>query len=121
MEVNDLTGIGKLSESASSALVKSLGPLLKPMLTEVGQAISDPIRRTRLEREMQWYKRLEKAGYYIESAGKPIHPVNPKILLPIAEYATLETDKYLQDVWSKLLASVLTEEEGHPSFAEELK
>ena len=122
MEVNDLVGLGKLSESTINALAKSFGPLLKPMLTEVGGAISDPFRRIRQEREIQWYQRLEQAGYYIEAAGKPIHPVNPKILIPIAESATLETDEYLQDMWSKLIASALTaDEEIHPSFIEVLK
>lgn len=121
MEVNDLVGLGKLSESTINALAKSIGPLLKPLATEIGQAISDPIRRIRFEREIQWYRRLEQAGCYIEAAGKAIHPVNPKILLPISEHSTLETDTYLQDLWSKLLASALVEEEIHPSFAEVLK
>jgi hypothetical protein len=121
MEINDLIGLGQLSESALNSMGKSLSPLLKPVFEELGQAFSDPVRRIRFEREIQWYKRLEKAGLYIEESGKKIHPINPKILLPIAESASLEDDSYLQDLWSRLLASALTDGGLHPGFPEVLK
>lgn len=114
--IDDVLGIGKLSDNAiqllkegKDTLEKIIGPVASPVWTELGLAIQDPLRRLRAEREINWMKRLGQAGKYIEQAGLEYKPVDLKTIDRLREFSSLEEDASLQDKWARLIASAATQ------------
>ncbi len=66
--------------------------------------IEDKLRYVRWERQQRLIKRSEE---YIQQQGlsSPNKPLLLKNAVPLLEYATLEEDDYLQDMWARLLVN----------------
>lgn len=65
-----------------------------------------------------------KATAYLATVGREPQPVEPKILLPLVQAASLETDKTLAEKWAALLANAADPAqrvEVQPGFAEVLR
>ena len=107
----------KLLEPINDLIQKLAGPAAE----EVGLTLRDSVRIYRLGRQIRLFKRVQQM---LAEAGIEPAPVNPRVLLPVADYASVEPDDDLQDKWAALIAraaqpgapsSIL------PSFIETLK
>lgn len=65
-----------------------------------------------------------KAEAMLTAVGREPQPVEPKLLLPLVQAASLETDEVLADKWAALLANAADpaqERPVHPGFVEMLR
>lgn len=93
-------------EAFFSALLHPISAFLEkisgPFATEVGAAFGDKAKLYRLKNAVHCIK---KAKVMLEEAGIDPGQVEPKILLPLLEHASLEDGEELQDRWAALLAN----------------
>ena len=119
--VEDLTGIGKVVSSLSQPIQGFLSTILGPASSEVGELIADNIKFIRWKNTL---KILEKAQKEMELRGIQPKEVPLKILFPILEGASLESDdENLQAKWSNLLTSAASgslSRPSHPKILSEL-
>ena len=68
--------------------------------------LSDTLKYKRWERQI---KLVEKADGLIQKHGltETMRPIKPKLALPIFQYASLEDDENLHDIWTRLLVTAL--------------
>lgn len=113
---DDLLGFGKLAEAFEKgtrelrSLVKTF---LEPIAKEKGELKADKIR---FERTVQAVKMMEKADRLLQKAKVKHRKLNPKIVFPLLEYSSLESDDFLTDKWAGLLASSVAGDPVHISF-----
>ncbi|MDO8723948.1 MAG: Abi-alpha family protein [Syntrophales bacterium] len=103
--MEDLAGIGKLSESIEKGTkeIRQLAyDFLAPGLKEAGQLLADKVRFSRIDNAALT---LKKAIKLIADSGLSLHPVDLKTLVPLIEYSSLEDDQSMVDKWAGLLAS----------------
>ena len=99
----DITGIGKVVSSLAQPIQGFLNAILGPASSEVGELIADNIKFVRWKNAL---KILEKAQKEMEIRGIQSKEIPLKILFPILEGASLESDdENLQAKWSNLLTS----------------
>jgi hypothetical protein len=113
--------MGDVGEIASTLkpLVDNLAKLTGPMSEELGLFFGDKVRAFR---QRNLVTIVDGSVKKLEDAGKPVHPVPPRLLLPIMEAASLEDNQSLQEMWSGLLASASEQADNmSPSYAETLK
>jgi hypothetical protein len=110
----DLAGIGKAISSLSQPIQAFLSTVLGPSSAEVGQLLADKVRYMRWKNALIM---LEKAQREMEARGLQPKEIPLKILLPILEGASLESDsENLQAKWSNLLTSAASGSISHPSY-----
>jgi hypothetical protein len=89
-------------EGALKPFADLLDKLAGPMATEIGQTFGDAARVFRFKRAL---KLLEKVQRITREAGFEPQAVQPKLLLPILEHASLEEEEPIHDRWATLLAN----------------
>lgn len=110
--------IGEIAKTVKP-LIDNLAKLTGPMCEELGQHFGDKARAFR-QRNLE--KIFDKTVRSLESAGKTVSPVPPRLLLPIVEAASVEDHPTLQEMWSGLLASASDKaDDMPPSYIETLK
>ena len=125
VQLNDLSGAGKLMEGAANIskelrefLSSIFRPILEPGAKELGELLADPTRILRLN---IWLSVAEKTRKKVEKLGYQIKPPNLNILVPIMEKSSVEENEEKQNRWSNLLLSEITEGDVHPSIPEILE
>ena len=117
----DITGIGKVVSSLAQPIQGFLNAILGPASSEVGELIADNIKFVRWKNAL---KILEKAQKEMEIRGIQSKEIPLKILFPILEGASLESDdENLQAKWSNLLTSAaagILSRPSHPKILSEL-
>ena len=117
----DITGIGKVVSSLAQPIQGFLNAILGPASSEVGELIADNIKFVRWKNAL---KILEKAQKEMEIRGIQPKEIPLKILFPILEGASLESDdENLQAKWSNLLTSAaagILSRPSHPKILSEL-
>ena len=113
---DDLIGVGKTAE-AIEKMTKEVRELVLrlfgPAADAAGERLADwinPIRSKNFDRIMQEVLRRLR-----ESHMEP-RPVELKILVPILQHSSLETDDELVSKWAGLLASAAAGVPIHPSY-----
>jgi len=113
------------AKGVTEALIKPLQDIIEkisgPAAEEVGLMIQDHVKVYRFKRQVRLLQRTKE---FLNDAGLGIHSVPPKILLPIMDYASVEGDDELQDLWAALLANAASEASAItvlPAFLEVLK
>ena len=112
--------------TATAEIAKALSPLIDnfakltgPMCDELGLYFGE---RVRTFRHQNITNVIEDSIKKLESTGKPVNPVPPRLLIPIFEAASVEDNPTLQDMWSGLLASASDRADNmSPSYVETLK
>lgn len=104
---SDIFGVGKAVEKGIDAFEKAVGALLGPAAREVGEALADPIRAWRKERQQRAGEIVRHALRLIHIAGAKQQPVSGRILIPILDHGSLEEDADLRTQWAALLASAV--------------
>jgi hypothetical protein len=122
MDISDLLGLGKASDKtlelvkeAKDTLEKIVGPIAGPAWSELGQSLSDPIRRMRIQRELKWSQSLTLAAKYVDMSGKEYKYIDLKTLYKLMESSSLEENNFLQDKWARLIATAIVQGELPPS------
>lgn len=87
------------------------GQLVGSPAQEAGELLTDHIRFRRFKTEL---KILTKAKAELEKAGIESRQVDLKVLAPLIEYSSLESEESLADKWAALLANAATAEECVP-------
>ena len=117
----DITGIGKVDSSLAQPIQGFLSAILGSASSEVGELIADNIKFVRWKNAL---KILEKAQKEMEIRGIQSKEIPLKILFPILEGASLESDdENLQAKWSNLLTSAaagILSRPSHPKILSEL-
>ena len=117
----DITGIGKVVSSLAQPIQGFLSAILGSASSEVGELIADNIKFVRWKNAL---KILEKAQKEMEIRGIQSKEIPLKILFPILEGASLESDdENLQAKWSNLLTSAaagILSRPSHPKILSEL-
>lgn len=119
----------EITESAKAIqeVAKTTGQVIA-VIDRVGQFFSrvmkEPIDATcGMITDTLKYKRWERQVLLIEKAEKIIkqkglanefRPIPPKIALPVFQYASLEDEDFLHDLWAKLLVSCLDTQMNKP-------
>src|SRR5687767_4013840 len=106
---DDLLGLGKVCEALEKGTkeVRELAKVyFKPIAKEKGELRADKIR---LERMHQTFKTMEEADRLLQKAGIKHRRLNQKIVIPLLEHASLETDEQLAINWAGLLASSVSD------------
>lgn len=116
--MDGLTGvsveIGKAVSSLSQPIQGFFGKILGPASSEAGEILADNVKFIRWKNTL---KILEKAQKEMEIRGIQPKEVPLKILLPILEGASLESeDENLQDKWANLLTSAASGNSSRPSY-----
>jgi hypothetical protein len=73
--------------------------------------IEDKLRFTRWERQQRLIHRAEQFMHE-QGIGSPDNPIPLKNAVPLLEYATLEEDDNLQDMWARLIVNGVNEASG---------
>lgn len=94
------TGRALIETGIGSFLAKVLGEPLEA----VAGIVSDKLKFMRAERGLRLYERWTELTHK-HGASDHLHPVPPKLALPIIENGTLEENDKLQDLWANLLAT----------------
>jgi len=114
--MDDLTGIGKVSESIEKGTqeVRQLAyDFLAFPVKEAGQLIAEKIRYFRFTNAIRTMQRAkEKLG----ELHVPVQTVDLKTLVPLLEGASLEEDPEMVEIWAGLLASAATSNQPLVSF-----
>ena len=79
-------------------------------MTELGELFTDRVRYWRYKNQVNI---LIKASELIKKKGSTAKPINFKILVPLLENSSLESEPKLQDLWAKLISNLATEEPTH--------
>jgi hypothetical protein len=107
----------KLLEPINDLIQKLAGPAAE----EIGLTLRDSVRVYRFRRQLRLFKRVQEM---LADANVKPQPVEPRVLLPVADYASVESNDELQDKWAALLANAANPG-GRPlllpSFIETLK
>jgi hypothetical protein len=114
---DDLVGLGKIAEAAERStreMRELMRDLLAPATRELGQYFAD---RMRIFRAPTAIEAMKIAHAKIEASALPKQPVEPRILVPALEGASLEEDQDLIVRWAGLIASAATNGEALPAFA----
>jgi hypothetical protein len=115
---DDLVGLGKIAEAAERAtreMRELMRDLLAPPTRELGQYFAD---RMRIFRAPTAIRAMETAHAQIEASALPKQPVEPRVLVPVLEGASLEEDIDLIDRWAGLIATAATTGDTLPAFAD---
>ena len=122
-DVTDIIGLGKAAEKGIDVAAKFLEQLFGPAVSEVGEALADPIRNYRLRRQQQALAMLEHAKKLLDDGGLAPQAVPGRILFQILEHGSLEDDLALQGRWVALLANAAAPaaESVLPAYAEILR
>ncbi len=117
----DLIGLGKIAEAAERAtreMRELVQEFLSPIARESGEYFADRVRFARATRAKQ---ALEIAKGQVTASGMEQKPIEPKILAPALEGASLEEDDDLTARWAGLIATAATTGETLPAFADILR
>jgi hypothetical protein len=82
-----------------------------PSASELGEMLRDRIKMYYVQRQLRWAKRTVEM---IREAGFSPKPVTLKLLFPTMDYAALEEDDELQDLWAALMANAADPENSEP-------
>ena len=125
MDVNDIAGLGKISEVAlqaykDSGIKDALRLLFKPAATELGLYFQDFVKEWR---EKNTLRILQKVDIKIQEKQIQINPntINKKLLCQWVEGAALEDNENIQEKWANLLVSVIKLGSIHPRYVETLR
>src|SRR5712672_3321694 len=99
---NDLIGVGKAAEKAIEAAGQFFKALLGPAVGELGGLFADPIREYRQRRAARV---LLETQQKLISEGHSPGSVPPRILVPLLDKASLESDETLHGKWVALLSN----------------
>lgn len=112
--VDDLTGLGKITE----AVIGAIRPFSDPVMGAFGKDAAQRIQWRTWKNAVRIAKEADQilASQRIE----PGHVV-PKLLLPILEGASLETEDDLLGRWANLLAAASSGKDILPSYADILR
>jgi hypothetical protein len=96
----------ELVQSGVKALIQPVADLISklagPAAEEIGLTLQDSIRVYRAQRQM---KLLQKVSAYARERGFIPREVPLKLLLPILDNASVESDDDLHTAWAALLAN----------------
>ena len=115
-----MTDVGEIVKSgAADKLADLIHKLAGPMAEEVGLMLADSIKAYRLK---NWLRVAEKTKKILANSKVKPNAVPPRLLLPIIEASSVESDETLQDLWAGLLASASEQSDQlSPSLIETLK
>ena len=115
-----MSDAGQIVKSgAFEKLADIVHKLAGPMAEEVGLMMADKIKVYRVK---NWVGVVKKTQEILNDARLPPNAVPPRLLLPIIEASSVESDETLQDLWAGLLASASDKSDSlSPSFIEILK
>jgi hypothetical protein len=108
-----------IKSGAFDKLVDLIHKLAGPMADEIGLMMGDKIKVYRVR---NWVETVKKTQRILSDADLPPSAVPPRLLLPILESASVESDESLQELWAGLLATASQKADSlSPSFVETLK
>ncbi len=112
------TAITKSLSQAVADITDIVHRLFGPLADEFGQMMGDKVYEYRVRNFVSVMNRVKTL-----LADNRISPnaVPPRLLLPIADPASVEEDETLQQKWAGLLATASVQPDMSPSFAEVLK
>lgn len=87
-----------------------------PLASEIGEAVAQPLREWRARRAAA---AIAGAKQMLDDCGITPQPISPKLLVPLAEAASLEDEDELTIRWAALLANAAAGSRGapvHPRF-----
>ena len=87
---------------------KFMSKLLGPSIQEYGELFADNIRHKRLKNQLKIFNKTRKL---FEKSGLEPRELNLKILVPLLEKSSIESDELLQDKWANLVANIATNPE----------
>ena len=92
---------------------KFIAPFTDPVFSELGAYVADKIKFMRFNNCVNV---LIKAQEILKERGINPRPVDPKVIIPLLENASLESDESMVDKWAKLLAAASTDSNITPAF-----
>jgi hypothetical protein len=117
----DLVGLGKMAEAVERGtreLRELVQEFLSPLAKESGEYLAD---RVRFARVVRLKRALEIAKGQVADSGMEQKSIDPKILAPALEAASLEEDDDLTFHWAGLIATAATTGETLPAYADILR
>jgi hypothetical protein len=101
----DVTGLGKIGEQLIKSVDAFVSRLLGPLADEKGRQWAER-SRVKYERTRNWVQVVNKTEDLV--GDLEINPVPLRLLGPIADAASNESDPEMQTLWAKLLANAAT-------------
>lgn len=106
----------ELAEKVGGFVTKVIGPASN----QVGTILEDWTRYYRYKNLLAIADKVEAIHVRRKIQGKTI-PIPPRIAIPMLEFASLEEDETLQEIWARLIANSTDpnfKESIHPSYVE---
>jgi hypothetical protein len=91
-----------LKSGAADKTADLIHKLAGPLCEEVGVFLGEKFRAYRTKNVSRI---VEKTEHILGTAGLPVNPVPPRLLLPIIENCSVQDDEILQTLWAGLLAT----------------
>ncbi len=101
---DDLLGLGKVCEAFEKG-TREVRELAKTYAEPIAKVKGElKAGRIKIEGAIQLIKTIEEADRQLQEAGITERILNQKIVIPLLEHASLETDEELTTKWAGLLA-----------------
>jgi len=91
-----------IGKEAADTFFGFLNAIVRPPSEELGQMLRDTVRFHRFKNQL---KILQKAELLARQSGRPIKPVDPKLLASVVQHGSSEDIDEMQDKWAALLAN----------------
>lgn len=111
--LDSLSSLLPSSEATQKESLSLLRRFAGPIADELGATFSDTVRLWRFKNSLRLLSTAQKMA---AAAGFEPSAVLPKLLVPLLEAATLETEEPLHQTWAALLANASRDEGVLPSF-----
>lgn len=112
-ELKQVVELGGTLERATREMRELAKAFLSPVAAQAGEYVADKIRHARVENAARAFVRAREI---LAEAGVPLQYVELKVLLPIAEGASLEEEEGMTERWARLLASAASSSNVRPAF-----
>jgi hypothetical protein len=118
-----MSDVYHLAKAGAESLLKPVADIIDkvagPAAEEFGLALQDHVKAYRLRGQVRLWQRTRE---FLDEAGIDVHPVAPKLLLPIIDYGSVEDDAWLRDRWAALLANAaIGQSDVLPAYPEILR
>lgn len=108
------TAVAKAIEESVKAIKDWGDKLLGPTLTQGGGILGDTVAYWRFKNQIRLLERTKK---YLDAKGISPKALPPTIIVPLLEHGSLEEEPKMQDRWSRLLATAVSEPDSvSPAF-----
>ncbi|MDR3747104.1 MAG: Abi-alpha family protein [Acidobacteriota bacterium] len=95
-------GVEGIVEGSLKPFSDLISSLFGPVASEAGLMLKDHVQHFRVRRQVRLF---ERTAAKLREAGVEPTSVELKLLLPIIEHASVESDDDLQDIWANLLTN----------------